>query len=162
MAAAIVAHAAQGACSGRSGKHLSTFLRRSVPAAEYRPVQAEVSAAPMATQEEASFTNVHPAAQSWHSLGMKKDHSGDHQSEKQWHQEWRNKPVSEIESTHIGHVTALLVKAGAQTLSVTDSCRGRAVMVIAITAPLSNSETNRSRRAAVDAGNSYDAVELCE
>ena len=82
----------------------------------------------MATQEETSFTNVHPETQSLHPLRMKNDYSGDHQPEKQRHQHWRNKPLSEIESTDIGHVTAFQNKAGAQTLSVTDSCLGRAVM----------------------------------
>jgi len=106
-AAAIAAHAAQGACSRMSGKRLSTFLRTSIPAAAYSPVQAEVSAAPIATQEEASFTNVPPEAQSWHSVRLKNDHSGDRQREKQGHQHRRNKPLSEIESTDIGHVTAL-------------------------------------------------------
>jgi len=78
-------------------------------------VQAEVSAAAIATQEEASFTNVHPEAQSWHSLRVKNDHSGYRQREKQRHQHWRNKPLSEVESTDIGHVTAFQIKAGAQS-----------------------------------------------
>ncbi len=147
-AAAIAAHAAQGACSRMNGKSLSTFPRRSIPAAAYSPVQAEVSAAPMATQEEASFTNVHPEAQSWHPLRVKNDHSGDRQPEEQRHQHWRNKPLSEIKSTDIGHVTPLLVEAGAQPLSVTDSCRGRAVMAKAVTARSPNSEANRIRRTA--------------
>jgi hypothetical protein len=107
MAAAIAAQAAQGACSRMSGANLSTLLRTSIPAAAYSPMQAEVSAAPIATQEEASFTNDHPEAQSWHSLRVKNDHSSDRQPEKQRHQHWRNKPLSEIESTDIGHVTAL-------------------------------------------------------
>jgi hypothetical protein len=87
-----------------NGKSLSTFPRRSTPAAAYSPVQAEVSAAPMATQEEASFTKVH--LRSWHVLRVKNDHSGDRQPKEQRHQHWRNKPLSEIESTDIGHVTA--------------------------------------------------------
>jgi hypothetical protein len=110
-------------------------------------VQAEVSAAPMATQEEASFTDVHPEAQSWRPLRVKNGHSGDHQPEKQRHQHRRNEPLSEIESTDIGHVTAFLVKAGAPTLSVTDSCRDRAVMTKAVTAPSINSEANRTAAA---------------
>jgi hypothetical protein len=162
MAAAIAAHAAQGACSRISGKRPSTFLRRSIPAAAYRPVQAEVSAAAMATQEEASFTNVHPEAQSWHSLRVKNDNRSDRQREKQRHQHRRNKPLSEVESTDIGHVTAFQIEAGAQTLSVTDSCRGRAVMAKAVTAPSSNSETNRIRGIAISAGNGSEAVKFCE
>jgi len=162
MAAAIAAHAAQGACSRISGKRPSTFVRRSIPAAAYRPVQAEVSAAAIATQEEVSFTNDHPEAQSWHSLRVKNDYRGDRQREKQRHQHWRNKPLSEVESTNIGHVTAFRIKAGAQTLSVTDSCRGRAVMAKPVTAPSSNSETNRIRRTAISAGNGYEAVKFCE
>jgi hypothetical protein len=138
-----------------NGKSLSTFPRRSIPAAAYSPVQAEVSAAPMATQEEASFTKVHLGARSWHLLRVKNDHSGDRQPKEQRHQYWRNKPLSEIESTDIGHVTAFLVKAGAPTLSVTDSCRDRAVMTKAVTAPSSDSEGNRVRRTATNAGNGY-------
>jgi hypothetical protein len=106
-AAAIAAHAAQGACSRMNGKSLSTFPRRSIPAAAYSPMQAEVSAAPMATQEETSFTKVHLDARSWALLRVKNDHSGDRQPKEQRHQHWRNKPLSEIESTDIGHVTAL-------------------------------------------------------
>jgi hypothetical protein len=159
MAAAIAAHAAQGACSRTSGKNLSTLLRTSIPPAAYSPMQADASAALIATQEEASFTNVHPEAQSWHSPRMKNDHSGDRQPKEQRHQHWRNKPLSEIESTDIGHVTALQPKAGAQTLSVTDSCRGRAVMPKAVTAPSSNSEANRVHRTAINAGNGHEAVE---
>jgi hypothetical protein len=89
---------------------------------------------------------------------VKNDHAGDQQPKNQRHQHWRNKPLPEIESTEIGHVTALMVKAGAQTLSVTDSCRGRAVMAKAVTAPSSNSEANRIRRTAINAGNSYEAA----
>jgi hypothetical protein len=46
-----------------SGNSISTLLRRSLPAIAYSPIQAEVSAAPMAIHEAASFTNVHPSAQ---------------------------------------------------------------------------------------------------
>jgi hypothetical protein len=93
---------------------------------------------------------------------VKNDYCGDRQREKQRHQHRRNKPFSEVESTNIGHVTAFQIKAGAQTLSVTDSCRGRAVMAKGITAPWSNSETNRIRHTAMSAGNGYETVKFCE
>jgi hypothetical protein len=47
-AAAIAAHAAQGAWPRNCGMNCSTLSRRSLPAAAYSPTHAEVSAAPMA------------------------------------------------------------------------------------------------------------------
>lgn len=76
-------------------------------------------------------------------LPAKKDHGGDQQPEKHRHEHRRNKPLSNIESMGVGHVTAFLVEAGAQTLSVTDNSPRRAVMPKAVTAPSSDSEVDR-------------------
>ena len=57
-AAAIAAHAAQGACPRICGTARSTASRRPLPADAYNPMQAEASAALMAIQEALSFTKM--------------------------------------------------------------------------------------------------------